>query len=258
MTEPCFVDSLASAVPDPGDVPEPIASRANEDLSDRLMNQLETLQRLAGEICRVLPAPNHAQPPAEADDEICIRKEKLSELLHQLECKQTECERLQGLNESLAAEIAEKKLRHETQGDSITPSLEEMTWEQRKTLILQQLERDEAYAPHNQSRMIDIVAETERIVQDRDREIEELRELLRQQPTTTADQQVVGAASIAQILDSDQLIREERRQMQLLRHEWQEKLRQCEIEISLRRAKLARDERRLANRLTVSGSPTPI
>ncbi|MEM9646169.1 MAG: hypothetical protein AAF989_14360, partial [Planctomycetota bacterium] len=77
------------------------------------------------------------------DAEICIRKEKLAEILRQLERKQDQCEKLHRDNEALAAQIAEQKVRLQTMSDSTAPSLESMTWEERKSLILQQLENEE-------------------------------------------------------------------------------------------------------------------
>ena len=51
----------------------------------------------------------------------------------------------------------------------------------------------------------------------------------------------MGAAAVEAVLDQDPLIREQRDNLQRLEQQWQEMLRQAEIEMSLERAKLARE-----------------
>lgn len=174
------------------------------------------------------------------EDQITIGEAKLREILEQLDRKQTECESLHLKNAKLADELADQRLRLETLTAQVTPSVESMTWEERKSLILKQLEREDFEDAHKRGQWIDVVAETDRVVQERDRELAELRELLRQQPDCVGSNQVVGAAAIAEILDSDELVQQERRQLQQLKQEWHEKMRQGEIELALERAELAR------------------
>lgn len=50
----------------------------------------------------------------------------------------------------------------------------------------------------------------------------------------------VGAAALGEILDNDAIIQEEREKLRQMQEEWQEKLRQAEIGISIERAKIAR------------------
>ena len=80
-------------------------------------------------------------------EQISIRKEKLQEVLQQLEWLQDERRRLHDENVALAALIAEQRVRLQTQESKITPELESMTWEQRRALIMQQLQREDAYDP---------------------------------------------------------------------------------------------------------------
>jgi len=59
-------------------------------------------------------------------------------------------------------------------------------------------------------------------------------------------------------LNADAVIRREREQLGQLQKEWREKLRQAEIEISLQRAKLARDKARIDERLrAIENQPPP-
>jgi hypothetical protein len=64
--------------------------------------------------------------------------------------------------------------------------------------------------------------------------------LLTRQSTVT-NGIAVGAAAVAGILDTDELIQSEREKLRLLQHEWEEKLRIAEIEISLERARISRE-----------------
>ena len=50
------------------------------------------------------------------------------------------------------------------------------------------------------------------------------------------------------MLDSDELVQQERERLQMLQAEWQEKFRQGEIEASLERAKLSRERQELAKK----------
>ena len=84
----------------------------------------------------------------------------------------------------------------------------------------------------------------------RDDEIRELRCLLQQQSETRECGVAIGAAAIAQMIDADELVQEERQRLQLLQAEWEEKFRQGEIEASLERAKLSRERQQLAVKQT--------
>jgi hypothetical protein len=87
-------------------------------------------------------------------------------------------------------------------------------------------------------------------VATKDREIAELKELLQQQAENIGSC-AVGASAIAEVLDKDELIREERETLTRLEVELREKLRQFEIEASLERARLARERASLEEKLRV-------
>ena len=175
-----------------------------------------------------------------------IKRRKLAQLLLELKNVRSRCTRLHCENESLAAEISLQRLKLESYQERLTPSLEKaITWEDRKAMIWQQLEDDEDCDPDQKKQFIDIVQETERIVADRDQEIAELRLLMSQQreiPTTVDDQQVTGATAIASILDADEMIAMERHNLEKLKQEWMEKLQQAEIDMSIERAAIARQQ----------------
>jgi chromosome segregation ATPase len=81
---------------------------------------------------------------------------------------------------------------------------------------------------------------TDQVVAEKEREIEELRSLLQSQTQQVGDV-AVGAAAVAQMLDTDELIRQEREALKRLQDSLREQLRQAEVDISVERAKLARE-----------------
>jgi hypothetical protein len=85
---------------------------------------------------------------------------------------------------------------------------------------------------------------TDTIVQDKDREITELKQLLNEQSQSVGSV-AVGAAALGGLLDSDEIIRQQRERLAQLQAEWEAKMRQAEIDISMERARLARERAEL-------------
>ena len=63
-----------------------------------------------------------------------------------------------------------------------------------------------------------------------------------------------AAAAVEEVIQSDTAIQEEREKLRQLEEQWQNKLSQAEIEISLERAKLARERAELDERLRDGGT----
>ena len=87
---------------------------------------------------------------------------------------------------------------------------------------------------------------------EKDQECRELRQLLQQQSASLGSV-AVGAAALGEALDSDAIVREERQKLKDLQEQWHEKLRQAEIDLSLERAKLAREKAQLEEKLVSIG-----
>ena len=94
----------------------------------------------------------------------------------------------------------------------------------------------------------DIIRKTDAIIAEKNREIEELKMLLENQSNNLGNV-AVGAAALGQMFDQDAIVREERENLKRIQDEWREKLRLAEVEISVERAKLARDKSQLEERL---------
>lgn len=134
-----------------------------------------------------------------------------------------------------------------------------MDWEAQKRRLLEQLENDlDDDDPQQKAEKLTvkhaiettdrILAEKNTIIEDRDREIEELRRLLENQSDNIGNV-AVGAAAIAGMFDADELIRQERDNLQQLQESVREQHMRMELEISLERAKLARERAELEEKL---------
>ncbi len=173
---------------------------------------------------------------------------RLRQKIQQLESDNSE---LHSQNQELAAKIATSKI-HETATENSLEAGEMFSWEERKQLILLQMEEDSFDANQfaaSLSNEIESGKETpdafiDRLrleIEHRDEEIAELRHLLDQQAETRSDGTAIGASAIADMLDADELIAQERGKLRQLKVEWEEKFRVGEIEASLERAKLSRE-----------------
>lgn len=125
-----------------------------------------------------------------------------------------------------------------------------LTWEAEKQRIMAALESEDN-GPETTVRRTEIeevIRVTENAMAEKDRELEEMKQVLDSQASNIG-QVAVGAAALGEILDHDALIREERENLKRLQQQWEEKLRRAEIDISLERAKLARERADLEEKL---------
>lgn len=205
-----------------------------DDVEDEFRDELESLR---GELHSLL-----------TQDDDSDSSGSVAKLRDQLTAERIRCEELESQNASLAALVATSQVHDQISGTANSESLESLSWEQRKAAILYQLNRedhDEPIDAGERESLREAVARTDREIHRRDNEIAELRQLLESQSTTLGGSVAVGAAAIAEMIDADELVREEREKLKTIRSEWQEKLRKAEIDLSLERAKLARERREL-------------
>ncbi len=171
-------------------------------------------------------------------------------------------------NEELAAKVASANIRRST--DSSTSDFNDsLSWEERKQLIIKQMEEDSYDAQASifeaiRARSTDpeditdpiafideMMSTVEMLKQENayhESEIRDLNHLLQNRPSCGDVGIAIGAAGIAEMLDSDALIVEERERLQLLQAQWEDKFRQAEIDASLERAKLSRERQEVAKR----------
>ena len=131
-------------------------------------------------------------------------------------------------------------------------SSESFSWEERKLAWLRQLEHETQVennvSPSGVLEIEKVIEQTDQEVLRRDKEIADLKSLLQEQ-SVASNGMAVGAAAIAQIIEADDLIIEERQRLKQLQEDWEQKQRQGEIEMSLERAKLARERLELQERM---------
>ena len=128
-----------------------------------------------------------------------------------------------------------------------------LDWEAQKKQLLASLETDFGLADEtgqgDRLKIENIIERTDRIIAEKDREIAELNELLHQQSGQVGDV-AVGVGAFAEVLDQDSIVTEGRENIKKLQEELQEKLRQAEVDISIERAKLARERTEIEQKLS--------
>jgi hypothetical protein len=120
-----------------------------------------------------------------------------------------------------------------------------MDWEAQKERLLAELDDgyDDSDAQDSMAKLTieKAIQQTGQVVAEKDLEIERLQVLLDQQASADESKMAVGVQGIANMLDNDELIKEERENLRLLQEEWREKLRTAEVELAVERAKNARE-----------------
>ena len=124
-----------------------------------------------------------------------------------------------------------------------------LSWEQEKRRILAALEAEgepvDASRISERLRIEEVLRSTDMAIAAKAREVEQLRRQLAEQGPVSAD----DPAAKNEILDQDAVIREERANLQRLQQYWEQMLRQAEIDLSLERARLARERAEIDEKL---------
>ena len=196
--------------------------------------------------------------PARQDhqqEELKRRQDESVRLKQRVRALENELSDVRQQNENLASKLANQCV-HDAVADTPADESESLSWEERKQLIIQQMDEEafgcdsqatiQAVNPSSLDQLNHSIHRLQSEVESRDKEIMELRGLLEHQSQTKDGCVAIGAAAIAQLVDDDELIQQERQRLQHLQTEWEEKFRQGEIEASLERAKLSRERQEVA------------
>ena len=228
------------------------ASQANQDRTSREAELLEKVTTLEEQVSYY---QNELDVLRQSNDKDASQSNQtlIEELRSQLLDSRRETIELRMQANDLASQLASSpKSSHPV-------ALESMSWEERKRLLLKELEsvpNDDVENPTpHRLEMEELIAITQREVERRDEELSELRRIIEQQ-SSAREGMAVGAAAIAQLLDSDELVRQEREKLKGLQEEWETKARQVEIELSRERAKLARERLELDARVRSLPAPS--
>jgi len=121
-------------------------------------------------------------------------------------------------------------------------------WESMKKKLLAEMDSDFDESNEQQKAgkltVENAIKITDDVVAEKDREIEELRRTLESQSQQVGEV-AVGAAAVAQMLDTDELVKQEREALKRLQDQLREQLRQAELDISVERARLGREKSEL-------------
>lgn len=231
--------------------PQPTSrDEAEQQAVEALQQQLADAQTELAELrqlCSDFPSSaveHEGQAETMAGLEIARLEAELEELGHQIDELRTQ-------NSDLAAQVARHQVVASGSAPHVSFQSESLSWEERKRLIMQQLEAEAKGPTAGEEATVEGHLEIEQIllssqaeIDKREREIAELQSIIEQQ--SDARQGVaIGAAAFAQMFDNDEIIQQEREKLKQIQREWEEKLRQAEIDVSLERAKLARERTQL-------------
>jgi chromosome segregation ATPase len=128
-------------------------------------------------------------------------------------------------------------------------------WESQKQHLLALLEAEESgstghvevITAEEHRHLQEALVQAEKLLAEKDQEIQMLQKLLEEQSERLGNL-AVGAAAIEELVAQDAIIQQERENARRLREEWEQKLRQAEVELSLERAKIARERAELEER----------
>jgi len=209
-----------------------------QEEADRRRDEVELLRsevdRLHAEIEQLRSEPaveTVLDGDAERDDEV-------EQLRRRLELA------LDDLREA-RAELASRPAGDESTGAGLD-------WESQKRRLMAGFDSedaaDQAEASSDASEVRQIIEATDEVIRRKDEEILELQRLLQHQSENLGSF-AVGAAAIEELLASDELIQQERDNLERLQAQWRDKLKQAEIEISMERARIARERKELDSQL---------
>ncbi len=129
---------------------------------------------------------------------------------------------------------------------------EALDWEAQKRRLLASLEADyddmdDEEEQDERLRIEEAVRRTDAVVEAKNREISELNKVLEEQSNNWGAM-AVGASAVAELLDKDEIIQQERESLMQLQNEWREKLKLAEVDVSVARATIARERAEIEER----------
>ena len=174
--------------------------------------------------------------------------QKVDDLERRLQMAVDEMRELKRTNSDLESKLA--KLR--SSGPATGPvQVTGLDWEAQKQRLLASLEADE---PEDEEQVVErntiegTIRITDQIIAQKDEEISELKRRLEELPGSMSSKAATEGV-IADILDRDEIIRAERERLQQLQREWREKIGKAETDLSVERAKIARERVEIADKL---------
>jgi len=194
------------------------------------------------------------------DDHVAADDQRTDELQRRFEMAVDDVRQLKRRNAQLEEELADFQAAAAAKQVSATGNgAVAYDWETTKKRLLAELDEETTHAAGSRLTEDDrlsvegTIRITDEMIVQRDREIAELKQLLDQQSSqpATADKPTEPSAADVEAFNQDDIIRQERERLAALEKEWQGKLRQAEVEISVQRARLARERSDLDEQMRV-------
>jgi chromosome segregation ATPase len=209
----------------------------------------EQAQQRAAEYFHQLAVEVARQPDSGAQERCQELRQQCDALAEKLVESDREAASLRTRNQELERQLAAARQE--------PPAAAVLDWESEKRRVLAALEADTApgdsSAEIERLRMKDVVERTDRAMAEQRKEIADLKRLLDQRTRAPA-----SATDHEELLDKDEIVRQERENLRRAQQQCEEKLRQAEIEISVERARLARQRCELdEKRRALSGPADP-
>jgi chromosome segregation protein len=215
---------------------------------ERLQSEIAELSTANDDLREQAASAVHSEPREERNDNPDVSK-ALGEIRD-----------LKARNSELERQLRETSSAPRRSGQAAPPSDTATDWESQKRRLLAELESDEANGPKDADskqrrlQIEEVIARTDRVIAEKDREIQELKHLLSSQ-TGSLGGLAMGAAALDEVFNQDDIIREERGRLQQAQEELQQKLRKAEIDLATERARLARREAEIEERLRAEPKP---
>jgi chromosome segregation ATPase len=227
-----------------GKLREELATRpeADDEVSPELVALRTERDKLAARVSQLEAAASTAAGPRS--------QQESDDLQRRFEMAVDDVRELKQENAKLRDQLAGAK---STTSTAVSPN-GSLDWAAQKARLLASLAEEEEDGPADPKRrqqrlsIEETIEATERVVAEKDREIAELR--------AGHDASGVKAASdaetkrqVEELLDADQVVTQERKRLAELQTQWEAKLRAAELEFSVERAKLAREQAALKEKL---------
>ncbi len=177
-----------------------------------------------------------------------------SDLQRRLEMAMADLRQLRSRNTELENQLAQKPAPERAVDRAVERPAQShpgLNWEAEKRRILAALEQVDAEDEEQVAERIriqEVIRVTDQALREKDLELAEMRQILQEQSNNLGGL-AVGASALGELLDKDSLICEERENLKRLQTQWEDTLRQAEIDISLERAKLARERLEIDEKL---------
>ncbi|BBO31406.1 hypothetical protein [Lacipirellula parvula] len=223
--------------------PMATAAAVDPELTAKLQEAVTERDALAA---RVVELESQPLPTAAPADDSAIRQQ-MEDLQHRFEMTLDDLRKANQINHELRGQLATAQ---SSSGAPVHSGGSD--WASQRARLMAMLEDEEcegAVTPERRkerAKIEDAISATDNAIAEKDRELAELRA----NGGGIVDEAAANQRLVAEAVDADASIIAEREKLAQLQAEWEEKLRAAELEASLERAKLAREQAALRDKMS--------